>query len=185
MIIDSQIINFSHLGRILVCIDVANLEKSVQKLKKRVDYKKLIRFFKKGKLIEIIFYSASFGTKPHNDFLAFLRRIGYKIVCKQEKCINNKKKANFDVEVSVDVMELLPKFDSLILFSGDSDFYYLNIKLKTLGKKVFVSSTKYSISKELIISSTKYFDIKKFKDVFLKNSPSFTTGNMSSFSTAK
>lgn len=163
-----QPLNFTHIGRMLVCIDVANLEKSVQKINKRVDYKKLIRFFRKGNLIDIILYTATFGTKPHNDFLAFLRRIGYKIVYKTEKQINNRKKANFDVEIAIDVMELFPRFDSLILFSGDSDFHYLNINLKSLGKKIFVFSTRYSISKELIASSTKYFDTKKFEDFFLK-----------------
>ncbi|HLD26765.1 MAG TPA: NYN domain-containing protein [Patescibacteria group bacterium] len=166
--IKPQLLNFIHIGRMLVCIDVANLEKSVKKINQRVDYKKLIRFFRKGNLIDIIIYTATFGTKPHNDFLAFLQRIGYKIVCKPEKQIDNRKKANFDVEIAVDVMELLPHFDSLILFSGDSDFHYLNIKLKSFGKKIFVFSTRYSISKELIVSSTKYFDTKKFEDVFLK-----------------
>lgn len=162
------IINWQHLGRLFVVIDVANLEKGVQRLKCKVNFKELSRFFKQGEIVEIRFYTASFSTKAHNDFLAFMRRIGYHIISKPIKLIEGKKKANFDVEIAVDATKHIPHYDTLILFSGDSDFDYLVKELRSIGKKVIVFSTKNYISKELIVSSTKYFDIKKFKCVFLK-----------------
>ncbi len=47
-------------------------------------------------------------------------------------------KSNFDVEVSVDALRLLDKFDTFCLFSGDSDFTYLAQYLKRKGKKIVV-----------------------------------------------
>lgn len=47
-------------------------------------------------------------------------------------------KSNFDVEVSVDALRLLDKFDTFCLFSGDSDFTYLAQYLKRKGRKVIV-----------------------------------------------
>lgn len=144
-------------GRLLVVIDVANLEKGVQRLKCKVDFKKLLRFFRQGHLVEARFYSPSFTTKAHSDFFAFMRRIGYNIVSKPIKLIEGKKKANFDVEIAVDATKHLPHYDTLILFSGDSDFDYLVRELRSVGKKVIVFSTNHTISKELIASCTKVF----------------------------
>ena len=78
-------------------------------------------------------------------------------------------------------MEMQHKFDTLVLFSGDSDFDYLLKKLKVKGKTLVVISTKYHISKELIESSDKYIDLKKLKELIKREvkqpkSPSFATG---------
>jgi uncharacterized LabA/DUF88 family protein len=47
-------------------------------------------------------------------------------------------KSNFDVEVSVDALRLLGKYDTFCLFSGDSDFTYLVRFLKKNKKKFIV-----------------------------------------------
>ena len=77
------------------------------------------------------------------------------------------RKANFDVEIAIDTMEMLDNFDTLVLFSGDSDFDYLLKKLRKKNKSVLVISSKHHISKELIENSDKYIDIKKLKN-FIK-----------------
>lgn len=47
-------------------------------------------------------------------------------------------KSNFDVEISVDAIRLLDKYDTFCLFSGDSDFTYLVRFLKKNKKKFIV-----------------------------------------------
>jgi len=47
-------------------------------------------------------------------------------------------KSNFDVEISVDALRSLEKYDTFCLFSGDSDFAYLAQYLKKKGKKIIV-----------------------------------------------
>jgi uncharacterized LabA/DUF88 family protein len=63
---------------------------------------------------------------------------------------------------------MLDRYETLVLFSGDSDFDYLIKTLKKKGKRVIVISTKYHIAKELIISSDKYIDLKKLKSLIVR-----------------
>lgn len=157
-------------GKTAVFIDAANIELSAKDLGFKVDYQKLLSWLEsEAKIIYIGFYTVRFNSKEHDAFLTFLKRTGYKLVTKPIKLIKNRKdgghlrKANFDVEISVDVMRRLVNFDSCILFSGDSDFNYLIKELKKSGKLVVVASLKYHISKELIESAHFYLDLHKIK----------------------
>ena len=47
-------------------------------------------------------------------------------------------KSNFDVEISVDSVESLDKYDTFCLFSGDSDFARLATFLSSKKKKIIV-----------------------------------------------
>ena len=157
-------------GKILVMIDAANLESAVKSLNWWIDYTKLRDLFNGSKLVEIRDYCVHHGTNNQNNFFTFLKRNGFTLITKPLKIIKQEdilrgdiRKANFDVEIAVDAMEMINQFDTLILFSGDSDFDYLIKRLKTKGKRIIVVSTKYHISKELILSSNKYIDLKKLK----------------------
>ena len=89
------------------------------------------------------------------------------------------RKANFDVEIALDAREFVNSYDTLVLFSGDSDFDYLVKMLRERGKRVIVVSSRHHISKELIKSCNKYIDLKKLKlhiERVDKKSPSFATG---------
>jgi len=158
-------------GKILVVIDAANLESAVKSLGWWIDYIKLHKLFNKDQLIEIRDYCVQHNTENQNKFFTFLKKNGYKLITKQLKIIKapeiekgDLRKANFDVEITFDVLEMINQFDTLVLFSGDSDFDYLIRNLRKKGKKVIVISTKYHISKELIESSNKYIDIKEIRE---------------------
>jgi len=181
-------INWVKLGRVLVLIDAANLEQSVKSLKWWVDYRKLFNFFKKhANLIGIRHYSPHFNDERQNNFFTVLKKTGFKLVTKPLKVITEAdrakgdiRKANFDVEIAVDAMTFLNDYDTLILFSGDSDFDSLIKRLRQEGKEVIVISSRYHISKELIESSNRYIDLKKLRvEIERKKikSPSFSTGS--------
>ena len=157
-------------GKILVVIDAANLESSVKSLKWWIDYIKLRDLFDGEKLVEIRNYCVHHGTENQNKFFTFLKRNKFTLITKPLKIIKQEnitrgdiRKANFDVEIAVDTMEMIDEFETLVLFSGDSDFDYLIKKLRNNNKKVIVISTKNHIAKELIESSDKYIDLKKLK----------------------
>lgn len=182
-------------GRIAVFIDAANLEKSVADLRTKppnikylkkgfywkalekghfkVDYKKLYKFFRENaQLASISFYSARFETKPHDDFLSFLKRNGYRLVTKKIKQINigkptHSRKANFDVEISVDAVSWVKNYDTFVLFSGDSDFVYLIRFLKNRKKKIVVISERGHVSSELVEGADIYKDLHTFKNDFI------------------
>ena len=157
-------------GKILVAIDAANLESSIKDLGWWIDYIKLRNLFDEKKLIQIRNYCVHHGTDNQNNFFTFLKKNGFVLVTKPLKIIKQEdikkgdlRKANFDVEIAVDVMKMIDEFDTLVLFSGDSDFDYLIKILRGKGKRVVVISTKYHISKELIENSNKYIDLKKIR----------------------
>ncbi len=185
-------------GKVLVYIDAANLERSVQdmwvdakdipdELKRysaeqlcwRVDYEKVSNFFKSiCDLQEIKFYSANFSTKSHFKFLWFLKKIlKFKLETKPLKEYDDHtpeaphRKANFDVEIAVDAAFRLKDYDTLILFSGDCDFEYLLKFLRGQNKTVIVFSRTGHIAKELPPACNYYFDIVDFRNDILRMEP--------------
>ena len=159
-------------GRVLVMIDVANLESAVKSLGWWIDYIKLRNLFNKENLVEIRDYCVRHDTDNQDKFFTFLKRNRFTLITKPLKVIKPEdilkgdiRKANFDVEITVDTMEMINSFDTLVLFSGDSDFNYLLRKLRNENKNVIVISAKHHISKELIESSNKYIDLKKLKSL--------------------
>ncbi|HEX9722415.1 MAG TPA: NYN domain-containing protein [Candidatus Paceibacterota bacterium] len=157
-------------GKILVMIDAANLESSVKELKWWVDYDKLRHLFDGDGLIDIRFYSVHHGTDNQSKFFTFLKRHGYTLVTKPLKIIKQSdiavgdlRKANFDVEIAVDAVEMIQKLDTFVLLSGDSDFDYLLQYLKRRGKRTIVISAKHHVAKELIETSDKYIDLRKLR----------------------
>ena len=166
--------NLTKLGKVVVFIDAANLELSAKDLGIKVSYRKLRAFFvKRGSLVFIGYYTAAFGNRRHRQFLKSLTARGYKVVTKPLKLIKSQdvargdiRKANFDVEIAMDAMSLADKFETLVLFSGDSDFDYLVKNLKKRGKKVLIFSFRGHISKELARSADQYIPITKLdKDI--------------------
>ena len=169
---NKNLIDGSRLGRTLVVIDAANLEHSVKSLGWWVDYKRLFIFFKTHtNLVEIRHYCPAFNDERQNNFFTVLKKSGFKLITKPLKVITeidkakgDIRKANFDVEITIDTMKLLADYDTLILFSGDSDFDSLIRHLRQKGKKVIVISSRYHISRELIESSNRYIDLKKLRE---------------------
>ncbi len=157
-------------GKVAVFIDAANLELSAKDRGWKVDYRKLYKWLKDAdKLKYLGFFTVRFDNKSHDAFLTLLKKTGYKLVTKPLKIIKNKskightRKANFDVEIAVETMKQINSFDTLILFSGDSDFDCLLKELKRENKKIIIVSTKYHISRELIKRADNYIDLRKIR----------------------
>ncbi|MBU2008096.1 NYN domain-containing protein [Patescibacteria group bacterium] len=84
-------------------------------------------------------------------------------------------KCNFDVEICVDAIRLLDKYDTLCLFSSDADFISLLNYIKTKGKKIILIKSGYVQqnllkSADLVIGAQdikKYIAVKKQKSSFV------------------
>ena len=74
-----------------------------------------------------------------------------------------------DVEITIDALHNINKYDVAILFSGDADFLALVNYLKNHGKKVYIFSSKDNISHELKTGGNGYFDLKKINELWGKN----------------
>lgn len=58
-------------------------------------------------------------------------------------------KCNFDVEITMSMLNKMEKYDTAMLFSGDSDFGGLLSYLRSKGKKTVVVCTRNRMSREL------------------------------------
>ncbi len=73
-------------------------------------------------------------------------------------------KSNCDVEITTDILLERKEVDEIILFSGDSDFQYLIKKLKDLGKKVIIFSSRKTISWEVKLEASEYIYFEDIKN---------------------
>ncbi len=136
--------------RIALFIDGANLYSASRNLGFDVDYRNLLDFFrKKAHVVRAYYYSAVLETdeysplKPLTDWLAYN---GYTLVTKPAREFTDsagrrRVKGNMDIEVAVDMLELSPRIDHAILFSGDSDFRRLVEAVQRKGVRVSVVSS--------------------------------------------
>ena len=170
---------------IYVFIDASNLWQA-QKAKGRfLDYEKTLKFIKenfKALNIKVFYYTAypADGTRDYNldgkhRFYTFLKKgLGFEVRKKELKRISIiheygesiKEKGDMDVEITIDALHHLSKYNTAIFFTGDSDFLALISYLKNNDKKVFIFSSKNNISEELRTGGDGYSDILKINDIW-------------------
>jgi len=148
----------------IVFIEGSNVYFAQKKMGKWLDWVKTKRFLEKTyEIIEIRYYIGVRRQDPKmRSFLKKLRKIGFKVITKPVKKIIDEagrelEKANFDVEITGDTLESTTRLDIVILFSGDSDFQYLVKLLHKKGKRLFVYSSKKTLSWELKLKADKCF----------------------------
>lgn len=157
-----------------VFIDAANIFYSQRTLKWHIDYKKLAEYLKsRVNLTGIFYYTGLVGSlEKQQSFLKKLKSLGYRFTSKEVKFIKipgatDIPKGNLDVELALDAYRMRSEFDTIILFSGDSDFAYLLDVLKQEGKRTIVVSMRGHISKELL-GRAKYIDLPKLRSLIEK-----------------
>ena len=91
-----------------------------------------------------------------------LKRI--KVITGEQESIEEK--GNMDVEITIDALHHLEKYDIAIFFTGDSDFLALVTYLRNHGKKVFVFSSRNNISQELRTGTDGYIDILNIDEIW-------------------
>ncbi len=141
---------FAPQERMALFIDGANLYAATRSLGFDVDYRRLLEYFsEKSNLVRAYYYSALLDTeeysplKPLTDWLAYN---GYSLVTKPAKEFTDalgrrRIKGNMDIELAIDMLELAPRLDHAVLFSGDSDFRRLVEAVQRKGVRVTVIST--------------------------------------------
>ncbi len=136
--------------RTCLFIDGANLYSSSRHLGFDVDYRSMLRFFRdRADIVRAYYYAALLDTeeysplRPLTDWLAYN---GYTLVTKTAREFTDgsgrrRVKGNMDIELAIDMLELAPRIDHAVLFSGDADFRRLIEAVQRLGVRVSVVST--------------------------------------------
>lgn len=66
--------------------------------------------------------------------------------------------------MTIDIIHSMKKYDTAILFTGDSDFLALITYIKNGGKKAYIFSSRNNISQELRTGGDGYFDVLNVVD---------------------
>ncbi len=136
--------------RIAMFIDGSNLYSSGKTLDYDIDYKKLLDLFKnKGRLIQANYYTALLENddySPLRPLIDFLDYNGFHVVTKPAKNYTdrdgrNRIKGNMDIEMTVDMLDIAPYIDHILLFTGDGDFRAVVKAVQAKGVRVSVVST--------------------------------------------
>jgi uncharacterized LabA/DUF88 family protein len=142
--------NFFPNERIALFIDGSNLYAAARALGFDIDYKKLLKIFsQEGYMVRAFYYTALVEDQeysPIRPLVDWLDYNGYTMVTKPAKGFTDaagrrKIKGNMDIELAVDVMEMTPHIDHVVIFSGDGDFRRLVEWAQSKGKRVTVVST--------------------------------------------
>ena len=166
--------------RLALFIDGSNLYAAAKSLGFDIDYKLLRHeFMRRGKLLRAFYYTALLENdeySPIRPLVDWLNYNGYSMVTKAAKEYTDsdsqgrrKVKGNMDIELSVDAMELAPRIDHAVIFSGDGDFRPLIESLQRQGVRVSVVSTIRSqppmIADELRRQADNFIELDELRDV--------------------
>jgi len=136
--------------RIGLFVDGANLYHTSRALGFEIDFAAMLEYFRGGTyLVRAFYYTALVETedysplRPLTDWLAYN---GWQVVTKPAKQQTDptgrmRLKGNMDIELAVDMLELAPQLDHVVLFSGDGDFRRLVEAVQRMGVRVTVVSS--------------------------------------------
>jgi len=163
--------------RIGVLVDVQNLYYSARSLyQHRVNFENILKeAIQNRTLIRAIAYVVKTEEFKEKTFFEALERIGYEIKAKELQIFyGGNKKADWDVGLAMDAIELAPKLDVIVLISGDGDYIPLVQHLRrAFGCKIegmaFGKTTSSKLREELDsftdLDKNKKYLIKQYKKI--------------------
>ncbi|MFB6245077.1 MAG: NYN domain-containing protein [Candidatus Nanohaloarchaea archaeon] len=158
--------------RVGVFVDVQNMYYSAKNLyEDKVDFQKLLdAAVMNRRLVRASAYVVKGDTPGENDFFDALRGIGYEVHVKELKeFYGGQKKGDWDLGMTVDMVQQAKKLDTIILVTGDGDFEALVEHLRAMGTRVEVMSFGSSSAKELREACDNFIDMDDNPDKFLVN----------------
>ena len=136
--------------RIALFIDGANLYSAAKGLGFDIDYKKLLTEFRnRGVLVRAYYYTAIVENddySPIRPLVDWLDYNGFSLVTTTAREYTDPQgrkrwRGDMDIEIAVDMLDLAPRLDHVVLFSGDGDFRRLVEAVQQKGVRVTVVST--------------------------------------------
>jgi len=163
-----------------IYIDGANVFYTQKKLGWSIDWKKMKGYIEPSReVVEWRYYvGVKEGDEKMQKYLRYLDAIGFNLFTKALKKIriydneilfktyktNFIYKSNVDVEITTDILLDKARIGEIIIFTGDSDFRYLVKKLKDVGEKVVIFSSKKTISWELKLEASDVIYLEDIKE---------------------
>ena len=158
--------------RLGVFVDVQNMYYSAKNLyNNKVDFKKVLDAAVMNRdLVRASAYVIKADTPDENNFFEALRKIGYEVKIKELKeFYGGQKKGDWDLGMTVDMIQQAKKLDTIVLVTGDGDFAVLVDHLKSMGCRVEVMSFGKSSAKEIREAADNFIDMDENHQKYLVN----------------
>jgi len=131
--------------KIAVFVDVQNVYYTTrQAYGRQFDYRKLWqRLSAEGEIVSAIAYATHRGDEKQFRFQSALRSIGFHVKLKPFiQRSDGSAKGDWDVGITIDVMEAARDVDTVVLLSGDGDF---DLLLEKISKDCGVGTEVYGV----------------------------------------
>ena len=159
--------------RVAMFVDGANMDLACRLAGYFIDYGKARNFF----LAHGLFYAAYYYIADYTAsdplqqrYLDFLAHADFIVRRKAVKAIRDQEtgervfKANVETELVLDLINTADNYDLAFLFSGDSDFERAVDLLRSRGKRVYVVTSRQTLSRELAYVADKpVFLLEEFR----------------------
>jgi uncharacterized LabA/DUF88 family protein len=153
------------LPKVGVFLDVPNLVFAADDAGLRVHFGKLLDYLTQGRQLVRATAYAPITDDPNTRFenQRFVHPVlgyGYKVVTKPwKRFTDGGMKANFDIELAVDILTMSDRLDIVVLLSGDSDFKRVIELVESKGVRVEVCAFAQSTASELKAVADQYIDL--------------------------
>jgi uncharacterized LabA/DUF88 family protein len=143
-------VTFYPTDRLALFIDGPNLHASAKALGFDIDFKRLLEEFRKRGLLTRAYYYTTLMEdqeySPIRPLVDWLDYNGFALVTKPAKEYIDREgrkrwRGDMHIELAVDMLELAPRLDHAVLFSGDSDFAPAVAAIQRKGVRATVVST--------------------------------------------
>ena len=161
--------------RVAFFVDGANIDNACTHAGFFLDWRKTLGYFVGKGLFGGAYYFSTDYMDDEDAQIRFhdsLAAAGFTVRSKPVKLIKDKitgqerVKGNVDIELALEMIAREDTFDVAVLFSGDSDFKRVLEILQSRGKRVFVVSSRNSVSRELIHAADKpVFFMEDFREL--------------------
>ena len=124
------------MKRLAVFVDVQNLYYTVRQAHGRhFDYGVFLRQLRaRGEVVEAYAYAIDRGDAKQRQFQQILRNLGFTVKLKPFiQRSDGSAKGDWDVGITIDVLDAASRVDEVVLASGDGDFDLLLDRLRALG----------------------------------------------------
>ncbi|MGB2694506.1 MAG: NYN domain-containing protein [Dehalococcoidia bacterium] len=151
--------------RLGVFVDVPNVMYAAERMRVTIDFAKLLNFLKRDRELLRASAYAPISDDPTakletQRFVQPFVGLDYRIVTKAlKRYADGSMKANFDVELAIDILTMSDRLDVVTLVSGDGDFRRLVDLVASRGVRVEVVAFAQSMAAELRAVADESIDI--------------------------
>ena len=159
------------LPKVALFLDVPNLIYTSEQMGVRVHFGRLLDYLTEGRQLVRATAYAPITDDPTTRFetqrfVAPVIGHGYKIVSKPwKRFADGSMKANFDIELAVDILTMSDRLDIVVLLSGDGDFRRVCELVESKGVRVEVVAFAASTAMELRTVADQYTDLAQIMNI--------------------